>query len=283
MGTAVCMRNDLIYDIGLHKGEDADFYLHRGFAVVGVEANPILAANARRRFQNQLSSGELTLVEGAIAPRSANDKVVFYTNGDLTAWGTIEAKWAFRNETLGFPSNRIEVSRIDIGQVFRSFGIPFYLKIDVEGVDRLVVEELKAFRDRPQYLSLESEKEDFDKLKEEMNLLASLGYEKFKIVQQQSIPSTSVRTRARNGGTFEYVFEPDSSGPFGEDLPGPWLTYDEAIALYKIIFLRYRYFGDHGLFKKMPKSVQRLIRVLYRLASGYRGPLPGWFDTHASL
>ena len=33
----------IIFDIGMHCGEDTDFYLKKGFTVVGVEANPELA------------------------------------------------------------------------------------------------------------------------------------------------------------------------------------------------------------------------------------------------
>jgi hypothetical protein len=33
---------DLIYDIGLHKGEDSEFYLKKGFRVVAIEALPSL-------------------------------------------------------------------------------------------------------------------------------------------------------------------------------------------------------------------------------------------------
>jgi hypothetical protein len=36
----------LIFDIGMHDGSDTAFYLHQGYAVVGVEADPTLAAHA---------------------------------------------------------------------------------------------------------------------------------------------------------------------------------------------------------------------------------------------
>ena len=29
----------IIFDIGMHRGEDTDFYLKKGFTVVGVEVN----------------------------------------------------------------------------------------------------------------------------------------------------------------------------------------------------------------------------------------------------
>jgi hypothetical protein len=34
------MHPDLIYDLGMHRGGDTQFYLEKGFRVVAVEANP---------------------------------------------------------------------------------------------------------------------------------------------------------------------------------------------------------------------------------------------------
>ena len=92
-----------------------------------------------------------------------------------------------------------------------------------------------------------------------------------------------IKTHTLDGQPFDYVFECHSSGPFGNDLPHRWLTYDETLDQYKIIFRRYRYFGDYSVVFKMPTNAQRVIRKLYRLSTGYKGPLPGWFDTHATF
>jgi FkbM family methyltransferase len=277
------MKQQLVYDVGFHRGEDTDFYLRKGFSVIAIEANPQLIASATVFFQDAIAAGRLHLIEGAVAPSSAGDKIAFYVNPDNSVWSTIAPKWASRNEMFGSRSERTLVNRVDITEVYRSHGIPFYLKVDVEGVDRLVLEELQRFQDRPQYLSLESEKIDFNQLKTEMELLRGLGYKKFKIVQQQTIPGTKIRTNTLEGRPFEYVFESHASGPFGNDLPPPWLTYDETLEQYKIIFRRYKYFGDYSVFRKMPGNVQSVIHTLYRMSTGYEDPLPGWFDTHASL
>ena len=276
------MKENLIYDVGLHKGEDTDFYLRKGFQVVSIEADPDLVANAMIRFQDAIARGKLQVIEGAIAPAYEGDKVIFYANAKQSVWGTIEANWATRNEMLGCPSERTEVKRVDIVEIYRRYGIPLYLKVDVEGMDRFVLEELKVFDDRPQYVSLESEKLDFNQLTAEMDLLRSLGYTKFKVVQQASIPGSEIKTRTLDGRFFEYVFEAHASGPFGDDLPEPWLTYDAALKQYKGVFQRYRYFGDYSLVHKMPGKAQNIVRKVYRLTTGYQGPLPGWFDTHAS-
>jgi len=47
----------LIYDVGMHKGEDTDFYLKKGFDVVGIEADPTLVVGLRERFAKELDSG----------------------------------------------------------------------------------------------------------------------------------------------------------------------------------------------------------------------------------
>jgi FkbM family methyltransferase len=273
------VKQNLIYDVGLHKGEDTDFYLKKGFQVVAIEANAQLIAHAKIRFREALMNDTLRLIEGAIAPASEGDKIIFYATSTATDWGTTKAEWILRNE---IPTESIEVNRVDIAEIFRMYGIPFYLKIDIEGSDRLVLEELKLFSDRPRYVSLESEKVDFNELRAELDLLKSLGYTKFKLVQQQYIPGTKIKTLTLDGRLFEYVFERYASGPFGADLPPPWFSYDDALEQYKVVFRHYKFFGDDSSLRRLPKSVQMVIRQLYRMSTGHRGPLPGWFDTHAS-
>jgi hypothetical protein len=80
---------------------------------------------------------------------------------------------------------------------------------------------------------------------------------------------------ALDGSRFEYVFPDWTSGPFGEDIPLPWLSYDATIQKYKKIFREYRWFGDNV---SLPK---RAVRKLSKLGLGYAGP--GWYDTHACL
>ena len=276
-------RFNLIFDMGLHKGEDTDFYLRKGFDVVAFEANPTLIENCKRRFAAYIANGRLRIVEGAIAPRSAGSSVTFYRNANVSVWGTIDGDWAKRNNALGSPSEIISVNRVDVSEVFENIGIPYYLKIDLEGVDGLVLRTLSEFNDRPQYLSVESEKVDRSALNENMNFLAQLGYTKFKIVQQATIPGSSGSFQSRDGSAFSYTFPQDASGPFGEDIPQRWMSLPDALKEYDAIFRRYRLFGDNTLFDRLPPSVRHLIEIGYKLTSSYRGALPGWHDTHASL
>ena len=50
-------QKDLIFDIGMHKGEDTEFYLKKGFRVVAIEADPDLANLCRKRFKEFIDKG----------------------------------------------------------------------------------------------------------------------------------------------------------------------------------------------------------------------------------
>src|SRR5262249_32360602 len=221
--------------------------------VVAIEANPELICECKERFRSRVASGDLRIIEGAIAPASAGNTVTFYKNVNVSIWGTIDPGWAERNAVRGHASENIIVNRVDIVETFRAFGIPFYLKIDVEGADKLVLESLEQFDERPQYISIESDKVELSNVESELFALRELGYSKYKVVQQRSIPGTGIRAKAVNGRAFEHTFEECSSGPFGDDIAQPWLTIDEAIAAYRSIFVRYRYFGDRSLYTKLPR------------------------------
>jgi FkbM family methyltransferase len=281
------MKQDLIFDVGMHEGEDTDFYLQKGFKVVAFEANPELISKCKGRFKDAIAQGRLRLVEGAIAPRSAGDSVVFYKNA-FSIWGTIDQGWAARNEMLGADSEKIEVPRVDIGDAFRAFGVPFYLKIDIEGADALVLEELKTCGALPHSLSIECEKVSYAALCADVLRLGELGYKKFKVVQQATVPGSALKTKKLNGDPLEYVFQHHASGPFGNDIPQTWLDSDAVLREFKTIFRHYHYFGDYSVLTKLGGNrhgarIRRAIERAYKLSTGYRGPLPGWHDLHASL
>ena len=275
-------RTNLIFDMGLHKGEDTDFYLRKGFDVVAFEADPLLIKFCKLRFADHIDKGQLQIIEGAIAPASEGSFVKFYRNAE-SVWGTIDPGFAKQNADMGSPSEIISVSRVDISETFERIGIPFYLKIDLEGIEHHVLQCLSEFEDRPKYLSIETDRIDRVALNERLNLLARLGYNKFKVVQQAVLPGSSGSFRCLDGSEFSFCFPKDTSGPFGEEIPQPWISLSETIREYDAIFKRYGWFGDASAARRLPFPVRALLKSGYMLFSGYRGALPGWHDVHASL
>ena len=265
------VNSQLIYDVGAHLGEDTDFYLRKGFQVVAIEANPDLADKLKQRFQSNICDGTLAVIDAAIA--ESPGEVDFYINQTRSVWGTIRPKWAERNEVLGSPSKRVRVKATTFAEVISQHGVPYYLKIDIEGADVLCLEGLSNCLDRPKYVSIESEKRSWKALLQEFETFKKLGYSKFKIVDQTKVHCQNPSRPGAEGRCLKHKHEVGSSGLFGEELPGKWLTARQAIRRYRLIFLQYRFFGDFGM-----------LRILLRVPGLRRFIRPApWYDTHATI
>ncbi len=272
---------DLIYDVGMHRGEDADFYLKKGFRVIGVEADPELAQHCRKRFEPQIQAGRLTLVEGAVVDpetiRTPGQTISFYSNLDQSVWGTAIPNWARRNEGSGTRISEVRVRALGFGDVLARYGIPYFMKVDIEGADRFCLEALLPFDVKPDYLSIESETVDSGRAWAELDLLERLDYTDFQVVQQAWVPRQAPPNPSREGVYVDFRFEPGASGLFGKELPDSWAKRDEMSAVYRSILRRERYFGSASIFRK--NRLGRKALALLRKVSGH--PLPGWYDTHA--
>lgn len=277
------MNSSLIFDVGLHLGEDTAFYLAKGFNVVAFEADPDHAEFCRQRFSREIQQGALTIVEGAIVRDPSAQQVSFFKNKNNSAWGTVNSDWAERNEFLGTDNERVEVPSIDFRKCLEVYGIPYYMKIDVEGMDTFCLECLEPFLPNvPNYISIESEKKSFGKLKKEIELFDKLGYGRFKLVQQSGLHERQVPvlSSSNSNKTSDFkAFEAGGSGNFGDDLGyRGWRGYRLTVAYYALIFIGYRLFGDAGLLSRsiLGKAVRRGLTLMV----GH--DFPGWYDTHAS-
>lgn len=256
--------NDLVFDVGMHRGEDTERYLAQGFRVVAVEANPALVDAAKQRFATAIASGRLTIVGGAVADkRGTVDLAVFEQH---TVWSSTDQRFIARNLAMGQPCRMIEVPTVRFVDLLTEYGVPRYLKIDIEGSDMVCVRALHEVAERPDYLSIESAVTSprsgsvieavFDELAE----LWTLGYRVFKFVDQTTI-STEI----------------GSSGPFGEETPRRWVRLGPILAQAVNLRLQYE-ISAHGRWgETLAARAYSRIRneVLHR-------PL-GWYDLHVKL
>ncbi len=263
--------SDLIFNVGLHLGEDAEFYLRKGFRVVGVEADPTHCAAVAERLADQVARGQLVIVNAAVAAQRG--RVSFYRNLDNSIWGTAEADWVERNTRFGTRVECIEVDALRMEDIIAAHGMPYYMKVDIEGRDLLCLEALRAFAERPKYLSIEASKTDIDEVCAELDLLRALGYRDFKVVPQHVVTNQVPPKPSREGRYIDWRFAEGSSGLFGDEAPGEWLDRDDALRAYGPIFRAYRLIGDKPL---LPIGhVRGLLRRF--------GVDAGWHDTHARL
>ena len=283
-------QENLIYDVGLHVGEDTDFYLRKGFRVVAFEANPDLIKACEERFKNEIKTSQLRIIGGAIVDPAevpnGSTMIPFYVSDSGTGLGTTQNGWARRNEMLGSSVHVIEVNAVSFANSLSKYGVPHYLKIDIEGCDLVCLKALKYFRERPNYLSIESDKTSLSKIRAEIDLMVELGYDGFQAVEQYDLPlMQSPPFPAREGNHVSRVFERGSSGLFGREMPEEWRSRQQILTQYRFIRMGYYLLGDEGkMYKWRFPGVGPLKRLVSKFLKAVSpGQVPGWYDTHARL
>src|SRR6516162_10605215 len=84
------MENALVFDIGLHRGDDARYYLDLGYRVLGVEANPLLVRHCNSRFADEVSKGRITIVNAGVLKQPGVFK--FHRNLVDDGWSSFESE-----------------------------------------------------------------------------------------------------------------------------------------------------------------------------------------------
>ncbi len=215
--------HDLIYDLGLHHALDAGFYLAKGFRVVGLEANPAFVERARAQFATEIGSGQFDLVGKALWQQD-DEEISFYLNAVKDDWSSVLKGWAGKG---GHPTQEIRVRSITLASLFAQFGVPYYVKCDIEGADELFVRQLMADPRRPAFVSVEAMSLDA------LGLLAAAGYDRFQLVNQAFNAFVAPPEPPREGRFAAVKFNGHMSGLFGrESPPQKWLTFTEAAQRY---------------------------------------------------
>ncbi len=241
----------------MNNGDDTAYYLHKGYRVVAIEADPGLAAQTAQRFCRHAESGRLTILNVAVAEKEGT--LPFWICESHPEWSSFSEDIAGRG---GAPHRSIQVRARPFGDIVSEYGVPYFVKIDIEGSDLLCVDALERGR-LPAYLSIELSTAVLANL----SRFRDLGFSRFKCVSQyhhlpvQRQPSPEERRYGkfclrlldgrlpwrvyrRLGGrrllqrrlsplrrsVDGWVFPEGASGPFGEDTRGDWLSFDQFAA-----------------------------------------------------
>jgi FkbM family methyltransferase len=260
MTPPVTVRRDLIFDLGLYEGQDSRFYLDKGFTVVAVEANPHYAGCARLTFAREIAEGRFYLVERAIWSEGGLS-IQFHTRG---AQSSIIKEFA----DSGGASLPVDVLTTTLEELFSQYGVPYYLKCDLEGVDGIAIAQIQTAKEIPDFVSVEASSADA------VEELACCGYDRFQIINQGYHASTKIPFPPREGIYRKVRMNDTMTGLFGRELnERRWMSKEEALAAMK-----------HREFILSP-GCGRLLRYFYRRVgkiTGHRHLIAqGWIDIHA--
>lgn len=234
-----------VYDIGLHDGSDTEYYLREGCRVVAVDANPLMCAAAEVRFSEQIRSGKLKVINCGVA--ESRGQAEFWVCDDWTQWSSFDRNIASRN---GSKHHAIAVDCIPAHDIIHEFGVADYMKIDIEGNDRICIKGLTDAT-TPQYVSIEMDHFGADK---DIRTLAALGYRDFKVICQNWSWS---QVTVKNIGLYRWGPEQfairklrrlswerfrraggrgvGDSGPWGEKTSGVWHSLDHTLSVWSLL------------------------------------------------
>ncbi|MDH4128868.1 MAG: FkbM family methyltransferase, partial [Spirochaetota bacterium] len=207
------MNNDkLIFDLGFHNGDDTDFYLKKGFNVVSVEANLELVKAGVKRFQKFIKDKKLILINKAVSKNKGMQN--FYIHSSKSDWSSCDIKMA---ESDGSQSKAVLTESISFTELCKDFGIPLYVKVDIEGCDLLVAEQLYSLKNKPKYISFETSKKDYAGI---FSWLYVSGYKNFQLINQLNNLNRKKESQIETEGKdIDYQFSQYSSEFFCKDLP----------------------------------------------------------------
>ena len=256
---------NLIFDVGLNIGQDTGFFLSQGYQVLAIEADPTLAEAARKKFHREIREGRLEVLNVGIAEKDGFAE--FWICEEKPEFNSFHRQIAARDS---FSHHSIQIPVLRFSSVIGRYGIPHYLKIDIEGNDMFCLDGLSPSA-LPKYVSVESEcpleggnaEDGLSTLRK----LESLGYNRFKLIDQFTFCSLSLPPspyywvdtvarrifnqsplkkvrglglisrhlimRSRLQRRFRWSFPMGSSGVWGEDTPGHWISYGEAEQAYR--------------------------------------------------
>ena len=217
------VNRNLIIDLGMSEGNDTAFYLAKGFDVVGVEADPVMHEGLAARFKEQIAVGRLHLLHRAATSTNGN-VVSFWHNthrqghSSLSRRGLTADITEFKVTTINWPALRAVA------------GVPYYLKIDIEGGEGAFLRSMVGDADLPAYIS--AEVHSF----EPVDLFLRLGYRQFRLINQTIWHEITLPDPPREGAFVRLADFDHWSGPFGRELPGDrWFGFEEIRALHGMI------------------------------------------------
>jgi FkbM family methyltransferase len=156
---------DLVFDIGANQGYKTDMFVRLGASVVAVDPDAANAALLKDRFiKFRLSPKPVTVVGQAVSEKTG--AMTMWVDAPGSPMNTLSTKWVdtLRHDDKRFGERmQFAISRTvlttTIDELMSAHGLPFYIKIDVEGHEPSALRGLK----RPvRYLSFEVNLPEFN-------------------------------------------------------------------------------------------------------------------------
>ena len=162
---------DLFFDIGAHLGEKSKKILDKNLKIVMLEPLPQCVKQLRENFKN---INNVQILEKAVGRTVGNMKLE--VNSKIPTISTMAKHWKngrFSNQEW---DQKISVEVTTLDRLIKIYGLPNYIKIDVEGFELDVILGLSQ---KAGIISFEFTSEFLDQSIKCLNHLEKIGYNEF--------------------------------------------------------------------------------------------------------
>lgn len=203
----------VIYDFGANEGQNIDYYLTKSDLVVAVEANPILAQKISEKYKKHISEEKLVLFNNCLVDSSISDRVDFYRHKTNSGLSQFSKPQKYLNDF-----EIIRVEPITYQEIVLQVGEPYFVKIDLEGLDYIIYKTIIESGIIPKHLSFEN----------------GTSYTK-KLLTENSIFKSYNIVAFYNYEKIYNKIEGRTAGPFSSDIKSPWLNKESILKLYDMM------------------------------------------------
>ncbi|WP_319544743.1 FkbM family methyltransferase [Ruegeria conchae] len=180
----ILSRDEICFDIGAHVGGYSAIFSHRSKAVVAVEANPYLMPVLKAV---SLIKRNVIPVNAAVSSTDGNISFKLSSMTPMVSTGSPEFIRAVE-KTPSFRRVRwdksICVNTTTLQKLVEKFGVPRYIKLDIEGMEAVA---LSTLRTAPKYISFEFFSDRRNEAQKCLEAIEKIGEWEFNVCRAEEL------------------------------------------------------------------------------------------------
>jgi FkbM family methyltransferase len=171
----------IAFDIGANIGQTIDALFNDYDKIIAFEANPNLALNLKSRYTQ-----DKIIIESLGVSDKNEVKTFNISNSHVVS--TFSNDWITNSRFTGVYNwdTTIQVNTITLDDIIKKYGIPYFIKVDVEGYEYEVFQGLTSLLEET-YFAFEWAEEQYEKINQTIDYLKSLGYSNFDYTYQDNL------------------------------------------------------------------------------------------------
>ena len=216
----------VIFDIGANKGQNFNYFFDKADIVIAFEANKNLVKKIETDFKQSIDSKKLVIENVALTNNENINEVSFYISKENDVLSTL-----YPNYENKFYEQKVKCAKASfmIKKYLKEFNISEieYIKIDIEGTDHIILDDLIKNNIFAKNLSVECHETEV------IELLLNSPYKSFKFVEGMDLAlKKNIEICTKNEKRKIYNFDIDSSGPYGDDIPGNYFRKNSILPYF---------------------------------------------------